>query len=343
MNSTTNGPIATFSPSSTIVQWDLWRAQLAEPTRLGQSGRKTRHIDGRAQVRPEFSKGADVVLMRVGDDDADQILLCLLDKAQIRHDEIDAGHLLARKGDAKVNHQPLASVRRPITVKGAIHADLAQAAERGEHELIAVCHLGSAFRPVGNRQDRWRKGARVRQEPQVGCLDGVQPMLGAHEQAAGGIDPLEHALALPGAVLDRDPLRPNRPRNRATRRECGQTLLRRARRRAPRQTAERGSRTIPRDSPLARLPASDMRSRSQDPSAHGRNSRQPRPRRRPARSPTPIAFDEDSGAFRAARHQIVRPFEADFGRANDPSRRAPGRRPRRNRSARRPQADKDRS
>src|ERR1700733_4676307 len=125
------------------LQWYLRRARLAEPTRLGQSGRKARHIYGRAQVRPEFGKGAEVVLVRVSDDDPDQILLCLLDKSQIRHNEIDAGHVLARKGDAKVNHQPLASVRRPIAVKRAIHADLAQAAKRGEHELIAVCHLGS--------------------------------------------------------------------------------------------------------------------------------------------------------------------------------------------------------
>ena len=32
-----------------------------------------------------------------------------------------------------------------------------------------------------------------------------RPSLGAHEQAAGRVDPLEHALALTGSVLDRDP------------------------------------------------------------------------------------------------------------------------------------------
>ena len=32
-----------------------------------------------------------------------------------------------------------------------------------------------------------------------------RPALGAHEQAAGRVDPLEHALALAGSVLDRDP------------------------------------------------------------------------------------------------------------------------------------------
>ena len=30
------------------------------------------------------------------------------------------------------------------------------------------------------------------------------------------------------------------------------------------------------------------------------------------------AFNENPRAFRAARHQIVRPFEADFGRAEIP-------------------------
>ena len=64
------------------LQGDLGRARLAEPARLDQSGRKARHIDGRAQVRPKLDKGADVVLVRVGDDDADQILLRLLDEAR---------------------------------------------------------------------------------------------------------------------------------------------------------------------------------------------------------------------------------------------------------------------
>ncbi len=187
------------------LQWNLRRARLAEPARLGQAGRKTRQIDGHAKARPEFGKRADVVLMRVGDDDADEILLRLLDEAEIRHDEIDARQLVAGEGDAEVDHQPLAGVRRPIAVERAIHADLAQAAERGEHELVAVCHLGSAFRSAGSRQDRSRPSARARQEPQVGRLDGLQSLLGAHEQATGRIDPLKDALALIGLVFDRDP------------------------------------------------------------------------------------------------------------------------------------------
>ena len=35
-------------------------------------------------------------------------------------------------------------------------------------------------------------------------------------------------------------------------------------------------------------------------------------------APKAQAFDEDPGAFRTARHQIVRPFEADFGPAEIP-------------------------
>ena len=127
-------------------------------------------------------------------------------KLEIRHDEIDAWHVLVGEGDAKVDHQPLARVRRPIAVKGAIHADLAQAAERDEHELVVVGHLGSAFRPVGSRQNRRRRERRERgRQREVGRLDGLEPALGAHEQATSRIDPLEDALAFAGAVLDRDP------------------------------------------------------------------------------------------------------------------------------------------
>ena len=39
--------------------------------------------------------------------------------------------------------------------------------------------------------------------------------------------------------------------------------------------------------------------------------------RRPPASKTKT-FNENPGAFRAVRHQIIRPFEADFGRAEIP-------------------------
>ena len=56
-------------------------------------------------------------------------------KREIRHDEIDARQVVAREGDAEIDHQPLAIARRPEAIERAIHADFAEAAERREHEL----------------------------------------------------------------------------------------------------------------------------------------------------------------------------------------------------------------
>ena len=272
MNSTTNGPITTLSPGSTTFNGILGAPGSPSRRASAKSGREARHIDGRAQVRPKLGKGADVILMRMGDDDPDQILLRLLDEAEIRHDEIDARQVLAGEGDAEVDHQPLARVRRPIAVKGAIHADLAQAAERGEHELAVVCHLSSAFRRVRSRRRPPRAGVRARQSQRSAASMRLEPALGAHEQAAGRINPLENALALSAAVLRSRSVRPGRGRNRAKRRECGRTPLRRAMSSSASSNRwTRRSNNSPGTDRLSALPASDMRSRSRGPPAPARN------------------------------------------------------------------------
>ena len=83
MNSTPNGPITTFSPRPTIFNGILGAPRLAEPTRLDEFRREARQVDGRAQVRPKLHQGTDVILMRVGDDDPDQILFRLFDEFEI--------------------------------------------------------------------------------------------------------------------------------------------------------------------------------------------------------------------------------------------------------------------
>ena len=114
-----------------------------------------------------------MVLVCMSDDHPDQILVRLLDEAEIWHDEIDARQVLVGEADAEVDHEPLACARRPISVKSAIHPDFAQAAKRDEHELVVVRHLGAPFRRVGGAQNHLRRNAAARQEPDVGRLDGV--------------------------------------------------------------------------------------------------------------------------------------------------------------------------
>ena len=82
-----------------------------------------------------------MILVRVGDDDADEVALDLLHEAQVGHDEIGPRRLVAGEGEAEIDHQPLAAARRAEAVKRAVHPDLAQAAQGHEHELRVVLHI----------------------------------------------------------------------------------------------------------------------------------------------------------------------------------------------------------
>ena len=64
--------------------WDFRRARLREATRLRQAGGKSRHVHGDAQTRPEFRQRPNMILVRMRDDKADEVLLRLLDKGEVR-------------------------------------------------------------------------------------------------------------------------------------------------------------------------------------------------------------------------------------------------------------------
>ena len=119
---------------------DLGRAGLAEAARLGEAGGEAGHVDVDAEPRPEFGERADMVLVGVGDDEADEVLLRLLDEGEVGHDEIDARQILAGEGEAEIDHQPFAALGRPEAVERAIHADFAETAERGEYQLAVIGH-----------------------------------------------------------------------------------------------------------------------------------------------------------------------------------------------------------
>src|SRR5579863_8564461 len=86
-----------------------------------------------------------MVLVRMRDDNPHEVLLDALDEAQVRQDQIDARRLLPGECHAEIDHQPFAPVRRPETVKRAIHADLAEAAERREDQFLILRHSIDAF------------------------------------------------------------------------------------------------------------------------------------------------------------------------------------------------------
>ena len=103
-------------------------AQLA----LQHRGGERRGIDRRAQARPQVGDGAEMVLVRMGDDDAGEIGLALLDEGRIGHHHLDSGHGVVAEGDAEIDHQPFSG----MAVEVEVHADLARAAQRHEQQLV---------------------------------------------------------------------------------------------------------------------------------------------------------------------------------------------------------------
>src|SRR5262245_1661006 len=82
----------------------------------------------------------------MGEHEARQIGTLLLDEAQIRQNDVDARIVLALwEGNAEIDHQPFARLRWPKAVKVAVHADLADAAERQENELLVAGRVATAL------------------------------------------------------------------------------------------------------------------------------------------------------------------------------------------------------
>src|SRR3984885_16271672 len=78
-----------------------------------------------------------MVLVAVGEDEPDDVLSLLDEKADIRQDQIDAGQLLlGREGDAAIDDQPLPAALVAKTVDREVHPDLADAAERREDQFV---------------------------------------------------------------------------------------------------------------------------------------------------------------------------------------------------------------
>ena len=97
-------------------------------------GGERRSVDRAAQLRPQVGDGAQVILVRVGEHQADEVVAALDDETRIGQHHVDAGQGLVGEGDAEVDHQPLAAV----AVEVEVHADLAGPAERQEQKLAGV-------------------------------------------------------------------------------------------------------------------------------------------------------------------------------------------------------------
>ena len=78
-----------------------------------------------------------MILVRVGEHDAENVFAYLDEIADIRQDQIDARQVVAGKCHAEIDDDPLPAAFVPEAVEREIHADLAHPAERRKNEFVA--------------------------------------------------------------------------------------------------------------------------------------------------------------------------------------------------------------
>ena len=95
-----------------------------EPERVAAAPRRARR-----KRRRRYGQRADVVLVTVGDDDAGDALAIRLERGEVGVDDVDAEAAVVER-DAAVDEHDLAA----LLERQAVHADLAEAAERRGRE-----------------------------------------------------------------------------------------------------------------------------------------------------------------------------------------------------------------
>ena len=118
MYSTSNGPTVKRSPGVTIVIGTDLGAGLAGDLCHQQVGGEGRRVDRHAQPRPQVDQRAEMILVGVGDDDADEVRALLLEIGDVGEDRDRrrAGRL--GEGDAEIDRQPGAVVARTDSRRG---------------------------------------------------------------------------------------------------------------------------------------------------------------------------------------------------------------------------------
>ena len=82
-----------------------------------------------------------MILMRVGEHQPRKILALVDEIADIGQNQIDTGQLVvSRKRHAEINRKPGAMLRVTHPVNRQVHADLANAAQRGKHQFLRRGH-----------------------------------------------------------------------------------------------------------------------------------------------------------------------------------------------------------
>jgi len=98
----------------------------------GQRGRERRRVDRAFQPLPKIGQRTQVILMGVGQHNADQPVAARHDEGRIGHHHIVLGKGIVAEGDPDIDDQP----GTIVAVQGQVHADLAGAAQGQEQHLI---------------------------------------------------------------------------------------------------------------------------------------------------------------------------------------------------------------
>ena len=97
-----------------------------------------RAVDRAFELRPQPGHRAQMIFMRMGEDEAVQVSLVAGDETHIRQYHVDARVGFLAELHAQIDHQPLPVVGWACAITIAVHADLAGAAQGQEDEVVAV-------------------------------------------------------------------------------------------------------------------------------------------------------------------------------------------------------------
>ena len=108
-----------------------------------QAAGQRRGVDGHArELGEDVRQRADVVLVRMGDEERLDVGAPVLEVGDVGDDEVDAEHLLVGEHQSAVDHDDLVAVLEHVHVL----ADLAHPAERDDSERLVVAVGGWVHR-----------------------------------------------------------------------------------------------------------------------------------------------------------------------------------------------------
>ncbi len=120
---------------------DLWRVALAGAFGFEQRRAELRRVDRALQLRPQIDDGTEMILVGMGQNQTHQILPLLHQKADVRHDDVDARQmLLVTERHAEIDGEPASLVPVAEAVDRQVHADLADTSQRCKRQFVRSRH-----------------------------------------------------------------------------------------------------------------------------------------------------------------------------------------------------------